>query len=301
MSAELTIYTHSVMQMHDNGFGHPECGNRLKAIIKMIENEFPKVKIENSYPADDDDLLLAHPQSYIDYILDSLPFEGHTFLDGDTSLSPQSYDAALMAVGASIQAVKAVLSGETKTAFAAIRPPGHHAEHAKAMGFCLFGNAFIAARKSQIKTLIIDFDVHHGNGTEDLVKRYVVRGGLDIAYASTHQEGIFPYTGIANSLNICNAPLSRGDGSEQFRYAIENIIIPFALKFNPQLIIFSAGFDAHKDDPLAELNLTHEDFGWVVDQFRPVCQKMVSLLEGGYNLQTLPISIKHHLKALAKT
>jgi acetoin utilization deacetylase AcuC-like enzyme len=294
----LKIFTHPDFTKHDTGHDHPECAGRIIAINQMVEDKFSDF-IERPYPADESKILLAHPQSYADMILDSIPFDGLYALDGDTVLSPQSYDIALLAIGASCMAVDAVISGESQTAFAAIRPPGHHAEYNKAMGFCLFNNAFIAARHSGVRTLIIDFDVHHGNGTEDLVKRHVRNGHNDIAYASIHQN-FWPYTGHENSANICNVLLVEGAGSQEFQNAITNKIKPFVEQFKPELIIFSAGFDAHQSDPLGGLNLAHDDFAWIVHQFKTLCPKMVSILEGGYNLETLPTSVYHHLKALSE-
>lgn len=296
----LVIFTHpDFVHNHDTGHGHPECGARIQKIHEMIERDFPN-SIERCYPADDNKLLLAHPQNYIDSIMDALPFDGHASLDGDTLLSPDSFDTALLAVGGACQAVNAVQSNESQTAFVTSRPPGHHAEYDKAMGFCLFNNAFIAARHAKDRVLIIDFDVHHGNGIEDLVKRNIQKGSTNIAYASVHQSPFWPNTGTDSSPNICNCPLSSGTNSDQFKQAVTNKIIPFAQNFAPDLIIFSAGFDAHHDDPLAEFNLEANDFAWIVDIMKPIQSKIVSILEGGYNLDTIAGLVKTHLKALSK-
>lgn len=306
---QLRIYTHSQCASHDTGHGHPECAERLTRIMDMIHNDFPDIHIETAFPANEETVLLAHPQSHLDMILDNTPFDGLAYIDGDTVLSPASYDSALLGVGASCQGVDAVMAGETQTAFAAIRPPGHHAEYDRAMGFCLFANAFIAARHAQEKhnvnnILIVDFDVHHGNGTADLVRHHVNAGHKNIAYASTHQSPLFPGTGIpqvegnADGM-ICDCPLSAGSNSEIFRRIINNTVLPFAKDFAPDLIIFSAGFDAHETDPIGGLALQHDDFAWIVNRFKPLCPKMVSVLEGGYNLDTLATSVKAHLKALS--
>jgi len=268
--------------------------------MNMIHADFPDIPVEGVYPACESSLLLAHPQSHIDFILDQTPFDGYAMIDGDTGMNEHTYDSTLFSVGTTIQAVRAVMDGDTQTAFALSRPPGHHAEYDTAMGFCFFANAFIGARTSGVKTLIIDFDVHHGNGTEDLVKRRVANGDLDIAYASTHESGIFPNTGDQDSQNICNCPLPQGTGSKEFRQVVIDRIVPFAKDFKPELIIFSAGFDGHESDDIAGLNLQHDDFEWIVEQVNPICPKIVSVLEGGYNLQTLPISVKYHLNALKK-
>lgn len=291
------IFTHPNFDKHDTGYGHPECPDRIRTINAMINQEFSDA-IERAYPADDSKILLAHPQSYADMILDALPFDGYAALDHDTVLCAQSYDIALLGIGASCMAVDAVLNDEAQTSFAAIRPPGHHAEYDRAMGFCLFNNAFIAARHANVRTLIIDFDVHHGNGTEDLVKRRVAGGFDGIAYASTHQK-FWPYTGNEDSQNICNAPLDAGASSADFRDVITHKTKPFANEFKPDLIIFSAGFDAHKDDPIGGLNLCDDDFAWIVHEFKSLCPRIVSILEGGYNLDSLPLSVSAHLKALS--
>jgi acetoin utilization deacetylase AcuC-like enzyme len=302
----LTIFTHDNMCKHISDGSHPEHPARLKVIMKMIAGDFPDTPIETAYSAYEDDLLLAHPQSHIDAILDRLPDSFFNYIDDDTYINPQSYKAARLAIGASIQAVKAVLKGETKTAFAAIRPPGHHAEFETAMGFCLFNNIFITAKKAleiepTARVIIIDFDVHHGNGTQDLVERHAAQGQTNIAYASIHQSGIFPHTGHENTEYICNAPLLHGTCSKEFREAVLAQILPFAQRFKPTLTLFSAGFDGHAEDDIAGWRLSHEDYGWIVETLKELCPKIVSLLEGGYDLDALPVSVNHHLKALAKS
>ncbi len=286
------------MQGHENMPMHPECPQRLSVIMKMIAQDFPDVPIEDVYPADEDLILLAHPQSHIDFVMDKTPFDGFDMIDADTGANQYTFDCALLSVGAAVQATRAVVRGDTKQAFALSRPPGHHAEYDRAMGFCFFANAFIAAKASGLKVLIIDFDVHHGNGTQDLVEREVMAGKTDIAYASTHQGDIFPGTGNSDSQNICNCPLISGAGSDDFRKAVTNKVIPFMKEFKPEIVILSAGFDGHETDHIAGLNLQHDDFAWIVDQVKPLCPKIISILEGGYNLQTLPSSVKSHLQAL---
>ena len=296
----MRILTHSVMADHQVPEGFPEHAGRYHALRAMIQTDFPKISLENAAPVSDDILRLAHTQDHID----SMKTDSYIMIDGDTALSPASYDAACHAVGAAIAACDCVLSGQSNTAFALTRPPGHHASSEKAEGFCLFNTVFIAARNivknyPDTKVLIMDFDVHHGNGTEALLETYLDEGGENIAYASVHQEGIYPGTGYKQNRFIYNCPLLSGSGSADFRDSITYDIIPFAEKFAPDIILYSAGFDGHRDDPLAGLNYSHEDYAWVVDAFSSISRKQVSILEGGYNLEALAISAHHHLKALA--
>lgn len=298
----MRIFSHPCMADHTPPEDIAESPARLVVIRHMIETEFPDIEIENAAAARLDDILLAHTRDY----LDSLQTETTVKIDNDTYIGKGTFDAAMHAAGAAIKSVETVLSDDKcNTAFALTRPPGHHAGRDTAEGFCFLNNAFIAARsairiKPDCKVLIIDFDVHHGNGTQSLVASYVSQGDENIAYASIHQEGIYPQSGFEQSEFIYNCPLLAGSGSADFRDSITYDILPFAKRFAPDLIIFSAGFDGHKDDDIARLNYTHEDFAWIVEQFKPLCKKQVSVLEGGYHLGVLPVSLFHHLKALAK-
>lgn len=297
----MRIFSHPAMADHLVPESFPEHSGRYHALRAMIENDFPDIAIEEAPPASENILRLAHTQAHIDRI----NVDDFLMIDGDTALSPNSFNAACHAVGAAIAAADAVLNNTCNTSFALTRPPGHHASADKAEGFCLFNTVFITARKilddaPETKILIVDFDVHHGNGTEALIQSYLDDGGENIAYASVHQEGIYPGTGHLQGEYIYNCPLLSGSGSGDFRDSITYDIIPFAEKFAPDMILYSAGFDGHKDDPLASLCYEHEDFAWVVDSFKPICLKQVSILEGGYNLDALVISARHHLKALAK-
>ena len=238
----------------------------------------------------------------------AIPEEGIARLDADTSVSPKSWEAALTAIGASNAAVDDIFSGKADNVFVALRPPGHHAETSTAMGFCLFNNAAIAARYAQRRygverVAIVDWDVHHGNGTQEIFWRY-----LSALYCSTIQIPLYPGTGAKSETgagNIVNAPLSPRTGSETFREAFRSRILPALDRFRPDLTIISAGFDAHERDPLAEINLTEDDFDWATGQVmdraaRFSNNRIVSLLEGGYELQGLAFSVGAHVKRLMK-
>lgn len=296
----MRIFAHDNMKNHVAPQGFPECAERVDAIMAMLKASFPDIAIEACTPAAEDILRLAHSQAHID----SLKTQEAFLIGGETPVTQHTYNAARLAAGAAMNAVDAVLSGSTKTAFALSRPPGHHASQDQAEGFCLLNNVFIAARYAidtdpSTRILIIDFDVHHGNGTEALLQNYLIQGGKNIAYGSVHQEGIYPGTGYQQSEYIYNCPLLSGCGSSDFRDAVTYDILPFAERFQPEIILYSAGFDGHQDDPLAGLNYTHDDYAWIVQQFQGLCDKQVSVLEGGYNLEALPVSVYHHLKALA--
>ncbi len=252
--------------------------------------------------------MLVHTKSYIRDVIDNVPESGHYSLDKDTHMGPGSVEAALMAVGATCQAIDQVMAGNLENAFCAIRPPGHHAEPDKAMGFCLFNNVAIGAlyaRKKHFRhrVAIIDFDVHHGNGTQTVATRN--RG---LFYGSTHQSPLYPGTGHLHDQGegvIVNAPLAMGSGSRAFRKSYEERIFPELEKFDPDFILISAGFDGHEMDPLAELNLTEDDFFWVTREIRQIAEKhcqgrLVSCLEGGYNLNVLGESVAAHVSGLMR-
>jgi acetoin utilization deacetylase AcuC-like enzyme len=250
---------------------------------------------------------LCHPMDYIMQIRDATPEQGMVRLDPDTSMSPGSFEAALRAVGGAIHAVDEVVNKKAANAFVATRPPGHHAETARPMGFCLFDNAAIAARYAQdhhgiARAAVVDFDVHHGNGSQD-----IFWADNTVMYCSTHQMPLFPGTGAVGEAGahdtVVNAPLRPGDGAEAFRAAFESRILPRLRDFQPEIIIISAGFDAHMRDPLANINLTEADFAWVTRKIMDVADqcaggRVVSLLEGGYDLEGLANSAAAHVTAL---
>lgn len=252
------------------------------------------------------DIKRVHAPYYVESVLESVPKEGFFQLDPDTGLSPASGEAALRGVGAACAAVDAVMNGEARNAFCAIRPPGHHAEAAQAMGFCLFNNVAIAAKHARHKfgldrVAVVDFDVHHGNGTQSAFEE-----DPHLFYASSHQWPAFPGTGMEQETgvgNIVNAPLAPGSGSVEFRQAYTDRVLPKLREFNPNLLLISAGFDAHASDPLAQLRLQTADFAWVTAELLKVadecCEgKVVSLLEGGYDLPTLGACVAVHMREL---
>jgi acetoin utilization deacetylase AcuC-like enzyme len=303
------LYTHPVCLQHDTGDYHPECSDRIKAVLAALESEDFMLLLRDEAPrATTEQLMRAHPLSHIDYILDSVPDgEGQHHLDPDTVLSRQSGEAALRSAGAGIAAVDAVATGQVRNAFCAVRPPGHHAERETAMGFCFFANAAVAALHARDahgfkRVAVVDIDVHHGNGTQDIL--WDEPGTF---YASTHQEHAFPNTGLAEETGargvVCNVPLPPGTGSDDYRMAFTDILLPRLRDFAPDFLIISAGFDAHAADPLAHLRLTTNDFAWITRQLLQVASetagnRVVSLLEGGYDLRALAASAREHVRAL---
>ncbi len=305
------LITHSCFVAHDTGPGHPERPDRMRAIDTVLGHEtFKSLKRLDAPLRDDveDWIALAHPRDYIEAIKDARPAPGEEAvrLDPDTVLSSGTWEAALRAVGAGLLAVDEVVGGRAANAFAQVRPCGHHAEAARAMGFCLFNNVAIAgmyARKKHglERIAVVDFDVHHGNGTQD-----IFWNDKDLFFASTHQMPLYPGTGARGETgvgNICNAPLRPGDGGEPFRDAFESRILPALKAFGPDIVLVSAGFDAHRDDPLANLALVEADFAWATEQLADVARKqaggrIVSMLEGGYNLAALQRSVAVHVKGL---
>jgi acetoin utilization deacetylase AcuC-like enzyme len=298
------LYTHPIYLDHVTPLGHPERPDRLRAIDRALEDEtFAALDRRQAPTADISAAELAHPADHVERIRRATPESGIVRIDADTSMSPKSFEAALTAVGAAMAAVDDVWSGEADNVFVAARPPGHHAERDVAMGFCLFNNAAIAARHAQKvhgaeKVAIVDWDVHHGNGTQD-----IFWSDPSVLYCSTHQMPLYPGTGAVGETgdgNIVNAPLSPGSGGELFREAFKSRVLPALDAFRPDLVIVSAGFDAHHRDPLAEINLLEEDFDWATGQLMERAQRfsggrLVSLLEGGYDLQGLAFSVAAHV------
>jgi acetoin utilization deacetylase AcuC-like enzyme len=303
------LYSHPIYLEHLTPPGHPERPDRLRAIERALEDEkFATLDRIQAPEGDPATILYAHPESFVDKIRRAIPEEGVRSVDADTSVSPKSWLAALTAIGAANAAVDDVFSGRADNVFVASRPPGHHAEKTTAMGFCLFNNAAIAARHAQKahgaeRVAIVDWDVHHGNGTQD-----IFWDDPSVLYCSTHQMPLYPGTGAPNETgagNIVNAPLSPQTGSELFRDAFLSRVLPAVNDFAPDLVIISAGFDAHHRDPLAEINLTEADFDWATGQLmdsaaRHADGRLVSLLEGGYDLQGLAFSVAAHVGRMMK-
>lgn len=302
------LMTNAAGLTHQMPQGHPEQIARAEAInAAMAGPEFDPLDRRESPLAEDADLLLAHPQAYVDAIRDAAPARGLVALDADTSMSPGTWEAALRGVGGCLAAVDAVLAGEAKNAFVATRPPGHHAEKNRAMGFCLFGNVAIAARHALerhglSRVAVVDFDVHHGNGTQDIL------WDEDRAlFISTHQMPLYPGTGAAGERgaadNILNLPLPPGSGGPAVRDVYSARILPRLEEFAPELILISAGFDAHRADPLANLNWETEDFAWITRELCALADRVcggriVSSLEGGYDLAALAEACAAHVLEL---
>ncbi len=302
--------THPSSLNHLTPTGHPERPDRLRAIAQVLGEERFKDLIRIEAPAASlDTIALCHPMDFIEAIRGATPKEGLVRIDADTSMSPGSFEAAIYAVGGAVHAVDEVVAKRADNAFVAMRPPGHHAETVRPMGFCLFNSAAIAARHAQKqhglhRVAVVDFDVHHGNGSQEIFWK-----DATVMYGSTHQMPLYPGTGATGERgdhdNIVNAPLAAGDGGERFRQAFESRILPRVQAFGPELIVISAGFDAHIRDPLANLQLVEEDFGWATRRLMDVAAKtaqgrVVSVLEGGYDLEGLSQSVAAHVTALMR-
>jgi acetoin utilization deacetylase AcuC-like enzyme len=301
------LYTHPACLEHDPGQHHPESPARLRAVLAALEGpDFARLERREAPEADIDDIARVHPRRLVEALLAAVPAEGHVGIDADTILSPASGRAALRAAGAVVAAVDAVVGGEVDNAFCAVRPPGHHAEPSRPMGFCLFNNAAIGAfRARQVHNLariaVIDFDVHHGNGTQA-----AFYDDPALFYASTHQSPLYPGTGARGETgvgNIVNVPLPPMAGSREFRAGFSRDILPALDAFRPELLVISAGFDAHKSDPLAQLMLDEADYTWVTEQLMEIAdrhagRRIVSTLEGGYDLAALGASTAAHLRVL---
>ena len=305
------LYTHPSSLAHDTGPGHPEQQARAKVIHGAIEREEQKgnlldVSRREAPEATRDQLERVHDARFVEAILNAVPDDGYVRIDADTVMSPASGEAALCQAGAVCAAVDAVIGGEAENAMCALRPPGHHAEPDRAMGFCLFNGIAVGAMQAIAahgleRVSIYDFDVHHGNGTQAAFER-----DARVQYLSTHQWPLFPGTGAKEETgvgNIVNRPLPSGTGSRAFRDVVEGDILSAIDDFKPQLVMISAGFDAHRADPLASLELVEDDFAWVTEELVMLAKKhangrVVSVLEGGYDLQALTSSFLAHLNTL---
>jgi acetoin utilization deacetylase AcuC-like enzyme len=301
------LYTHPACLEHDPGEFHPESPARLRAVLSALEGpDFTRLERREAPEAALHDIARAHPRGFVERLLAAVPRSGHVGIDADTIMSPGSGEAALRAAGAVVAAVDAVMAGEADNAFCAVRPPGHHAEPGRAMGFCLFNNIAIGALRARevhglARVAVIDFDVHHGNGTQ---ARFADDPSL--FYGSTHQYPLYPGTGAASETgvgNIVNVPLRPMGGSHDFRLGFTRQILPALDAFRPEMLLISAGFDAHRSDPLAQLLLDESDYTWVTEQLLAVAHahaggRVVSALEGGYDLHALGASVAAHLRVL---
>ena len=298
--------THPDCQRHEMGPHHPECPQRLSAITDML---LVKGLLDYMQPVDapaatETELSRAHSTLHVREILESAPTEGYHVVDPDTSMNPHTVAAALRAAGAAVKATDLVLSGEAPRAFCAVRPPGHHAEHDKAMGFCFFNNVAVGIRHALDvhglqRVALIDFDVHHGNGSEDIFK-----GDERVLMCSIFEKGLYPFSGEdARGPNMVNVGLPARSGSEAFRDAVTRAWLPALDAFAPQMIYISAGFDAHREDDMGNLALTEADYEWVTRELMAVAMRhaqgrVISVLEGGYALNALARSAAAHVKVL---
>jgi acetoin utilization deacetylase AcuC-like enzyme len=304
------LISHESGLRHATPPGHPERPDRLRAITAVLEDEqFSALAREPAPEGEFEAIVLVHPMQYVDALRAAVPAEGLARIDADTALSSGSWEPIMRAVGGAVLAVDEVMTGDASNAFVAMRPPGHHAETATAMGFCFLNNAAIAARHAQKhygaeRVAIMDFDVHHGNGSQE-----IFWSDPTVMYASTHEMPLYPGSGARSERgahnNIVNAPLSSGSGGTEFREAMSSVILPRFEEFRPDIIVISAGFDAHRNDPLASLNFEEADFAWATQKLMEVADRhangrVVSVLEGGYDLEGLSRSAAAHVKALMR-
>lgn len=301
------LVTHAACLSHDTPLGHPESSDRLRAVLHALEGEaFQYLMREEAPRVLLEDLSRVHSRAHIDAIFARIPERGFEHIDADTCISPGSGEAALRAAGAVTHAVDRVVTGTPHNAFCAVRPPGHHAEPDAAMGFCLFNNVAVGALYARAKhglqkAAVIDFDVHHGNGTQAMFEK-----DADLFYASAHQAPFYPGTGNISERgvgNILNVPLPEGANGEDFRGVFADMILPALRAFRPDIVFISAGFDAHIADPLAGLNLNEADFVWATQELMKIAEELcdgriVSTLEGGYDLEALARSASAHVRAL---
>lgn len=301
----IAFISHHACTLHVMGDHHPEEPGRLYAINdRLIASGLDMVLLHyDAPPVTREQLLRVHDADYVQHVFDSSPTEGYVWLDGDTAMGRYTLDAAVHAAGAAVQAVDLVMGGKAGQAFCAVRPPGHHAERARAMGFCFFNNIAVGAAHALAehgveRVAIVDFDVHHGNGTEDIFS-----GDERVLFCSSFQHPFYPHTGFDSTApNVVNCPLpSRADGAA-FREAVQEHWLPALERFEPQLVMISAGFDAHREDDMAHLRLHEFDYAWITRRLCDIADRhaggrVVSALEGGYNLQALARSVAVHIKA----
>ena len=301
------IFEHAVCLEHDMGAGHPERPDRLRAIqLALAEPEFAALERRQAPLASWQQIALVHPQRYIDQVTAAAPKQGRVQLDPDTAMNPASLEAAQRATGAVCAAIDAVMAGEAKNAFCAVRPPGHHAEPERSMGFCIFNSVAIGAQHARAahglkRVAVVDFDLHHGNGTQA-----PFWDDEDLFYGSTHQMPLYPGTGATSETgagNIHNFPLAPGAAGVDFRDAVTDGLLPALDGFKPELLLISAGFDAHADDPLAQLRLDTDDYAWISEELLAVAARhchgrLVSTLEGGYDLAALAMATAAHVRVL---
>ena len=308
----IRVYSHSACLSKENGEGHPERKERLESILDSIQRiDDISIDLKEAPKAQNKDINLVHPQSYLEEIFEMIPSQGLVGVEkepyADTLLCPDSKEAILRACGSGISASKDLMDGVSKRVFCAVRPPGHHAETNRVNGFCFLNNAAVAARYLQSnydikKIAIIDFDVHHGNGTQE-----IFYNDNSVLYGSIHQHPLFPGTGLESEIgagNIFNAPIEAGTSSEEFLRVFNEKILVNVERFEPEVIIISAGFDAHKRDPLATINLNSEDYFTMTQDIVGIANRhskgrVISFLEGGYDLQALSESIQSHFKGLS--
>ncbi|WP_200949151.1 histone deacetylase family protein [Frateuria sp. Soil773] len=305
----MRLYTHSACLQHDPGPGHAESPSRLRAVLQALDHDrFASLDRVEAPRATREQLLRVHTPAHLERIFAGEPADGTAALDEDTAMSPGSLEAALRAAGACVAAVDAVLQGAVARAFCAVRPPGHHATPDRAMGFCLFNNVAVAAAHALAahglkRVAIADFDVHHGNGTQD-----VFAAEPRVLFLSSHQSPLYPDSGYEDEHgagNIVNGCLSPGADSLEFRELWDGLLLPRLHAFRPQLVLVSAGFDAHRNDPLADLRLGAEDYAWITGRLVELARqhaggRLVSTLEGGYDLAALAASASAHVAALAE-